>query len=165
KCRKKRCCPQFCQHSMGVDRLFYCILEHCFRDKDQPVKEGETSDGGRTNKKDWEWFDFPPAIAPYHVAIFPLMCKDGLDSKAEEVAALLRGAGLDVAYRDTGSIGRRYARADEIGIPYALTIDYDTLKEGTVTIRYRNDGAQERIKIQDCEILIKVNIRKGRLTL
>jgi glycyl-tRNA synthetase len=136
---------------MGVDRLFYCILEHCYREK--------------TKDKDWEWFDFPPVIAPYDVAVFPLMTKDGLDKKAEEVTEILRASGLDVAYRDSGSIGRRYARNDEIGVPYALTIDYDTLKDDTVTIRYRNDGKQERIKITDCDKIIKENIRKGKVTL
>ncbi|MFH1521289.1 MAG: glycine--tRNA ligase [Candidatus Micrarchaeota archaeon] len=148
---KKRIMPHVFELSMGVDRLFYCILEHCFRDK--------------TNEKEWEWFDFPPAIAPYHVAVFPLMTKDGLGNKAEEITTMLRNNGLDVAYRDSGSIGRRYARADEIGIPYALTIDYDTIKDSTVTIRYRNDGKQERINISDCEKVIKENMKKGKVTL
>lgn len=162
---KKKVMPHVFELSMGVDRLFYCILEHCFRDKDPPAKEGETPEGGRANKKEWEWFDFPPAIAPYHVAIFPLMCRDGMDAKAEEVATMLRTSGLDVTYRDSGSIGRRYARADEIGVPYALTIDYDTLKDGTVTIRYRNDGKQERIKISDCANKLKECIGLGKVTL
>jgi glycyl-tRNA synthetase len=162
---KKKIMPHVFELSMGVDRLFYCIMEHCFRDKDPPAKEGETPEGGRANKKEWEWFDFPPAIAPYHVAIFPLMCRDGMDAKAEEVAAMLRSSGLDATYRDSGSIGRRYARADEIGVPYALTVDYDTLKDGTVTIRYRNDGRQERIKISECADKIKECIRKGKVTL
>ncbi|MFH1785234.1 MAG: glycine--tRNA ligase [Candidatus Micrarchaeota archaeon] len=148
---KKKIMPHVFELSMGVDRLFYCILEHCYREK--------------TKEKDWEWFDFPPAIAPYDVAVFPLMTKDGLGKKAEEVASLLRKSGLDVAYRDSGSIGRRYARNDEIGVPYALTIDYDTLKDDTVTIRYRNDGKQERIKISECEILIKENIKNGKVNL
>lgn len=160
---KKRIMPHVFELSMGVDRLFYCILEHCFRDKDKSDTNQRAE--GELGKKEWEWFDFPPAIAPYHVAIFPLMTKDGLDKKAEEITTALRNSGLDVAYRDSGSIGRRYARADEIGIPYALTVDYDTLKDSTVTIRYRNDGKQERIKVSDCENVIKVNIRKGKVNL
>jgi glycyl-tRNA synthetase len=82
-----------------------------------------------------------------------------------EVADMLRKAGLDVAYRDSGSIGRRYARADEIGIPYAMTIDYQTFEDGTVTIRYRNDGKQERVKIAECEAKLCGNIRDGRVAL
>ncbi len=161
---KKKIMPHVFELSMGVDRLFYCILEHCYRESDKPDRFVRTG-SERTNKKEWEWFDFPPAIAPYHVAVFPLMSKDGIDTKAEEVATMLRNAGLDVTYRESGSIGRRYARADEIGVPYALTIDYDTLNDGTVTIRYRNDGKQERIKIDDCASIIRKNIADGRLML
>ncbi|MFH0737642.1 MAG: glycine--tRNA ligase [Candidatus Micrarchaeota archaeon] len=159
---KKKVTPHVFELSMGVDRTFYCVLEHCFRDKDEKDGAGNWKLG---TGKEWEWFDFPPAVAPYHVAIFPLMTRDGLDKKAEEVAAMLREKGLDVAYRDSGSIGRRYARADEIGIPYALTIDYDTLKDGTLTLRFRNDGKQERIKISDCVERLKECMREGKVTL
>ncbi|MBI5046329.1 glycine--tRNA ligase, partial [Candidatus Micrarchaeota archaeon] len=72
---------------------------------------------------------------------------------------------LDVTYRESGSIGRRYARNDEIGVGYAITIDYETLEKGTVTIRYRNDGKQERIKIEDCESKIRACIASGKVTL
>jgi len=159
---KKKVMPHVFELSMGVDRTFYCVLEHCFRDKDEKDAAGKWKLG---TGKEWEWFDFPPAVAPYHAAVFPLMAKDGLDVKAEEVALMLREKGLDVAYRESGSIGRRYARADEIGIPYALTIDYDTLKDGTLTLRYRNDGKQERIKISDCVERLKECMRKGKVTL
>lgn len=148
---KAKVVPHVFEVSMGVDRLFFCILEHCLREK--------------SAEKDWEWFDFPPVIAPYHVAVFPLMKKDGLEEKAKEIADALRKAGLDVTYRDSGSIGRRYARADEIGVPYALTIDYETLEKGTITIRYRNDGKQERIKTEDCESRIRSDMQKGRVNL
>ena len=143
--------PHVFEIAMGVDRLFYCVLEHCLREK--------------SAEKDWEWFDFPPMIAPYQVAIFPLMKKDGLAEKGEEITSLLREAGLDVFYSESGSIGRRYAKADEIGVPYAITIDYDTMKDGTVTIRYRNDGKQERIKITELEGVIRKNIKMGRVVL
>jgi glycyl-tRNA synthetase len=148
---KKKLVPHVVELSLGVDRLFLCMLEHCYRDK---------SEG-----KEWEWFDFPPEIAPYHVTVFPLMRKDGHPEKAKEVVGMLREAGLDAQYSESGSIGKRYARADEIGVPYALTIDYDTLKDDTVTIRYRNDGKQERVKIAELVPIIKENIAKGRLTL
>ncbi|MBI5223895.1 glycine--tRNA ligase [Candidatus Micrarchaeota archaeon] len=154
--------PHVFEIAMGVDRLFFCMLEHCFRDKDVKDENGNWKLG---TAKDWEWFDFPPAIAPYQVAVFPLMKKDGLAEKGEEIAKNLREEGLDILYSESGSIGRRYAKADEIGTPYALTIDYDTLKDGTVTIRYRNDGKQERIKISDLQVTIKDNLRKGRVRL
>jgi len=159
---KAKIVPHVFELSMGVDRLFFCLLEHCFREKDQKDEAGKWKLG---TEKEWEWFDFPPEIAPYHVAIFPLMKKDKLDSKAFEIAEMLRSAGLDVTYRDSGSIGRRYARADEIGVPYALTVDYQTLEDGTVTIRYRNDGKQERVKIQECEGRLRKNLRNRKVSL
>lgn len=144
---KKKIVPHVFEVSMGVDRMFFCILEHTFREK--------------TKEKDWEWFDFPPKIAPYETAVFPLMKKDGLAEKARKVAALLR-SDLNVFYSESGSIGKRYARADEIGTPYAITIDYETLENETATIRYRNDGKQERINISELNAKIKENIAKNR---
>lgn len=152
---KQRVVPHVVEPSMGVDRMFWCVLEHCFREK--------------SAGKDWEWFAFPPAIAPYHAWIFPLMKKDGMDEKAREVEATLREAGLTVYYQDSGSIGRRYARADEIGVPYCVTVDFDTLektsdKHGTVTIRFRNDGKQIRVKIGELAQKIGGFVKEGRTT-
>ncbi|MBU0591813.1 glycine--tRNA ligase [Candidatus Micrarchaeota archaeon] len=181
--------PHVFEVSMGVDRLVFCILEQCFRDKTETSKQNpkleseasksetgnakletdpaksETENRKLETGKDWEWFDFPPAIAPYHVAVYPLMKKDGMAEKAEEIVAMLRSKGFDVLYRRSGSIGRRYASGDEVGIPYAITIDYDTLQDGTVTLRYRNDGQQERIKINDCETKLNENILNGKVSL
>ncbi|MEM2962986.1 MAG: glycine--tRNA ligase [Candidatus Anstonellales archaeon] len=148
---ERKIIPHVVEPSMGLDRLFWCILEHTFREKG--------------NKKDWAWFDFPPVIAPYSCAVYPLMRRDGLSEKALDLLGNLRAEGLDVIYTESGSIGRRYARADEIGIPYCLTIDYDTLKDDTVTIRYRNDGKQERIKVGEVYSTIIRNIKEGRVTL
>jgi glycyl-tRNA synthetase len=128
----------------------FCMMEHCFAEANA--------------EKNWDWFDVPPVIAPYDVAVYPLMKKDGLDEKAREVASLLR-KGLDVLYSESGSIGRRYARADEIGVPFAVTIDYDTMQDDTVTIRYRNDGKQERIKIDKLADRIKDNVSKNKVKL
>ena len=152
---KQKIVPHVVEPSMGVDRLFWCVLEHTFREK--------------TKEKDWEWFDFPPCIAPYHAWIFPLMKKDGMDEKAKEIEEQLREAGLTVYYQDSGSIGRRYARADEIGVPYCITIDYDTLdeksdKHGTVTVRFRNDGVQIRLKITELAEKIAHYAKEGRTT-
>lgn len=149
--RKEKVMPHVFELSMGVDRLFFALLEACYRPK-----------GGG---KDWEWFDFPPAIAPYDACVFPLMKKDGLAEKAQEVAQELRDAGLDVFYRDSGSIGKRYARADEIGVPYAITIDYDTLEKDTVTVRFRNDGEQERLPVSGLEGKIREFKKEGKTSL
>ena len=149
--KKGKIIPHVFELSMGVDRLFFVLLESCYRPKNE--------------EKDWEWFDFPPAIAPYDACVFPLMKKDGLAEKAQEVAGILRDAGLDVFYYASGSIGKRYARADEIGVPYAITIDYDTLEGDTVTVRFRNDGKQERVPLKELAGKIKEYKKEGKVSL
>jgi glycyl-tRNA synthetase len=130
----KKIIPHVIEPSMGVDRMLWCILEHCYRPK--------------TKEKEWEWFDFPPIISPYEAAVFPLMKRDGMGEKAKEVARGLRDR-YDIFYSESGSIGRRYAKADEIGLFLAITVDYDTLNDGTVTMRERNSAKQIRVKISD----------------
>jgi glycyl-tRNA synthetase len=79
--------------------------------------------------------------------VFPLMAKDGLDEKARSVCEMLRRARFDVDYDESGTIGRRYARADEIGVPIAVTVDYETLKDETVTLRDRVTWKQVRTPV------------------
>ncbi len=129
---KKRIMPHVFEAALGVDRLFFCILEHTFREK--------------SAEKDWEWFDLPTAVAPYEFALFPLMKKDGLAEKAREIYNTYKGD-FNIFYQESGSIGKRYARADEIGVAKALTVDHQTLEDNTVTIRHRNTGKQERVPI------------------
>ncbi|NIM46721.1 MAG: glycine--tRNA ligase [Candidatus Aenigmarchaeota archaeon] len=129
--------PHVVEPSFGIERTIYGILFHCYRDD---------------KERGWEWFAFPPSIAPYSVGVFPLVNKDGLQEKAKEVFKLLKKR-FDVFYDDSGSIGRRYARADEVGTPFGVTIDYDTMENDTVTLRYRDTTKQDRAKIED---LIKI---------
>lgn len=88
-----------------------------------------------------------PKLAPVQCRVFPLMTKDGLDEKAEQVYEKLKGA-IHLEYEERGSIGKRYARADEVGVPYCVTIDHDTLEDGTVTIRDRDMTQQIRVPIE-----------------
>ncbi len=88
-----------------------------------------------------------PSLSPFKVAVFPLVKKDGLDKKAREVYAQLKGC-FNAFYDESGSIGRRYARQDEIGTPYTVTIDYQTLEDGSVTIRDRDSTKQIRTSIE-----------------
>ncbi len=127
--------PHVVEVAFGIDRPFYCTLESCF------VEE--------TGDKPREYFRFPKEVAPYRAAVFPLVGKDGVDTKAREVFNVLKDAGLFVQWDESGSIGRRYARADEVGIPFCITIDYDTLKDDTVTVRDRDTMKQERVKIAE----------------
>lgn len=140
--------PHVFELSAGIDRTFYAVLDQAIR------KE-------KRGKEERLYLDLPPQIAPYFVAVFPLVNKDNVDKKAEEVFNYLESYGFFCVYDDKGSIGRRYARVDEIGVPYALTIDYDTLKDNTVTIRERNTMAQKRVKIEALpELLWKLSIGK-----
>ena len=97
-------------------------------------------------RKDSErtWLALHPKLAPYKVGVFPLMKKPELLEYTEKVLTNLRGK-LRFITDGAGSIGKRYRRQDEIGTPYGVTIDYDTLNDHTVTIRKRDSMEQERI--------------------
>jgi glycyl-tRNA synthetase len=113
--------------SYGIDRPFYCALEHSY-----------VSDGKRLQLKKW--------LAPITVGVFPLLNRDGMPEKALEIQKSLRSKGFMAEYDEGGSIGRRYARADEIGTPYCVTVDHGTMKDDTVTVRDRDTAAQVRVK-------------------
>jgi glycyl-tRNA synthetase len=83
------------------------------------------------------------------------MGKDGLPEKAKEIQRVLADEGFMTEYDEAGSIGRRYARADEIGVPLGITIDYDTFKDNSVTIRDRDSWKQVRTKIDDLPRLLQ----------
>jgi glycyl-tRNA synthetase len=90
---------------------------------------------------------FPTILAPYKVAVFPLVGnKEELSSKAHEVFATLKGQ-MSAVLDERGNIGKRYFTQDEIGTPYCVTIDYQTLEDNTVTVRNRDTATQERVKI------------------
>lgn len=91
---------------------------------------------------------FAPEIAPVKCAVLPLMKKGGLAEKAQEVFEVLSDK-MFCEYDDSGAIGKRYRRQDEIGTPYCVTIDFDTLEDGTVTVRDRDTAEQRRVKIEE----------------
>jgi glycyl-tRNA synthetase len=93
-------------------------------------------------------FRFPPAVAPIQVAVFPLMNRDGLDTIARRIAETLLQHRILAQYDDSGAIGRRYRRQDEVGTPFAVTVDHDTLEDNTVTIRDRDSTKQVRVPIE-----------------
>lgn len=129
----KRILPHVVEPSFGIDRTIYAVLLYSF------VEDRE---------RGWNWFNFPPKIAPYLAGIFPLVLKDKIPEKAREIYENLRKC-YDVIYDESGSIGKRYARIDEIGIPIAITIDYQTLKDNTLTLRNRNNTKQIRVIERD----------------
>jgi glycyl-tRNA synthetase len=135
--RGARFVPHVVEPSFGSDRLFYVALEYAYGLKEDRVV-----------------MSFPRGIAPIQVGVYPLMSKDGLDAKAVQVQTLLANEGFMVELDETGSIGRRYARADEAGVQLGVTIDYDTLKDETVTIRDRDSWLQVRTAIKDLPELL-----------
>ena len=126
--------PEVIEPSFGVGRLVYTVLAHAY-------EEDVVDDEERT------YLSLPPELAPTTVGVFPLMDKDGLGEKAQELAGELREAGLSVTYDDAGAIGRRYRRQDEVGTPFCVTVDYETLEDGTVTVRERDSTEQARVDV------------------
>ena len=100
-----------------------------------------------------------PRLAPVKVAVLPLSRNEALTPKAKAIAAELRGA-WTVDFDDSGAIGRRYRRQDEIGTPYCVTVDFDTLDDGAVTVRERDTMAQERIPVRGAAHLVRRAARR-----
>ena len=96
-----------------------------------------------------------PRLAPVKVAVLPLSRNADLSPKARDLAAELRGRGWNVEFDDSGAIGRRYRRQDEIGTPYCVTVDFDTLDDHAVTIRERDSMSQERIALDQVSRLLR----------
>ncbi len=100
-----------------------------------------------------------PEVAPTTVAVFPLVRREGMPEKAREIVLELRDAGIRSFYDEKGAIGRRYRRQDEVGTPWCITVDGDTMKDGTVTIRDRDTTSQERIPSKEVVREVKSRMR------
>ena len=135
--------PYVVEPALGVDRMFLTIL--CNAYDEETIGEGDTR----------IVLHLIPALAPYKVAILPLSKK--LSDKAKEVYKSLSKR-FNCAYDESGSIGKRYRRQDEIGTPYCVTIDFDTLENNTVTIRDRDSMEQIRLNIDDLKNYIEEKI-------
>ncbi|HED65947.1 MAG TPA: glycine--tRNA ligase, partial [Planctomycetes bacterium] len=101
---------------------------------------------------------FHPRIAPITVAVFPLVKKNGMPERAGEIEEELRRAGLSTFYDEKGAIGRRYRRQDEVGTPFCVTVDGETLESGTVTVRDRDSMEQERVDASDLRAVLAARI-------
>ena len=123
--------PHVIEPSFGIDRVIYFILEHNFSE----VKKKDD---------DYRILTLSPQIAPIKAGVFPLLKDKKLVDIAKKIDKNLRTAGIATYYDDGGTIGRRYARMDEIGTPFCITVDHDSLKDNTVTVRDRNTTKQER---------------------
>ncbi len=143
--------PYVIETSIGVDRMFLSVLAASY-------KEEVVNEKGETRVV----LNLPPALAPIKVAILPLVNKDGLPEKAEEILKELRyDYNCQIEVKD--SIGKRYRRQDAIGTPYCITVDGQTLEDNTVTIRYRDTMAQERVAIADLHKIIGDSVNLSSL--
>jgi glycyl-tRNA synthetase len=136
---KTRFTPHVIEPSFGVDRTLLAVLASAYA-------EDELAGEKRTYLK------LAPSVAPIKVAVFPLLKnKEALTAKAREIHKVLRKEFGAVEYDETGSIGKRYRRQDEIGTPFCVTVDFDTIeKDGhPVTVRDRDSGAQEKLALRD----------------
>jgi len=127
----KKFIPHVLELSFGVDRHIYALIELSYR-----------------KEKDRTVLSLPFNLAPLQLAVFPLVNKDNLDKVAKDVHEMLR-EDFNTVYDDSGSIGKRYYREDERGTYFAITVDYDTLKNKDVTVRFRDTTKQMRVKIKD----------------
>ncbi len=138
--------PHVIETSVGVDRTFLAVLTEAYTE--EKLEDGNE----RTVMK------FPKKLAPIKVAVFPLLKnKEDLVKKAREIYQKLSDKFM-CEFDDNGNIGKRYRRQDEIGTPYCLTIDFDSLDDESVTIRDRDTMKQERIAIKDLEKFLEKNL-------
>lgn len=134
--------PHVLEPTFGIDRTVLAILASAY--DEETVGEGDTR----------VVLHFKPVIAPVQVAVLPLSKKEELSSVAETLAQNLKKIAR-VAYDETQSIGKRYRRQDEIGTPYCVTVDFDTLTDNAVTVRDRDSMKQERIAISELEAYLQ----------
>lgn len=142
---EKKVLPHVLELSFGIDRNIWALLDVFYKEENE-----------RT------FFKFPGIISPLDVAIFPLVNKDDLDKKALEIYKILKDK-FTIFYDDSGSIGRRYRRIDEIGCRIGITVDYETMKDNTVTLRDRDSMKQIRVRIEDLEDVILKLLNEEKL--
>jgi len=133
----KRFIPNVLELSFGVDRNIWALMDLSFKEE-----------------KERTLFKFSPVISPIQVAVFPLLRKDKLPEKAKEIFNLLKEE-FSTSYDETGSIGKMYRRMEEIGCNAMITVDHQTLKDNTVTLRDRDSMKQIRVKIKDLSSVLK----------
>ena len=137
--------PYVIETSIGVDRMFLQIMSAAYCEEDL------SKDGKQDSRV---VLRLPAALAPVKMAIMPLVKKDGLPEKAQEIMNLLK-YDFNCQYDEKDSIGKRYRRQDAIGTPFCITIDHQTLEDNAVTIRYRDTMEQERVAIDQLHDILR----------
>jgi glycyl-tRNA synthetase len=140
----KKIIPHVIEPSFGLDRILFALVENAYYERDNSYRVLRLN----------------PRVAPIKVGVFPLMAKPELYELTQKCLRGLKGVQLNSFYDDSGSIGRRYARMDEAGTPYCVTVDYDSLDDGTVTVRERDTTDQVRVSVDNLAGIIK-NLIEG----
>ncbi|NUE01381.1 glycine--tRNA ligase [Halorubraceae archaeon YAN] len=141
--------PHVVEPSFGVGRTVYTLLEHAY-------SEDEVDGEERT------YLSLAPEVAPTDVAVFPLVKEDSLLNLSSDILRELRSSGLSVTYDESGSIGRRYRRQDEIGTAFCVTVDRDGIEgdePNTVTVRERDTAAQVRVPVSELDAELSALLR------
>lgn len=142
--------PNVIEPSFGIDRIMYSLMEHNFKIReDNPLRT---------------FFTFPAVVAPIKCSVLPLSNSDEFSPFVDQILVDLKAEGVrPKSDKSSESIGKRYARTDEIGIPYGITVDFDTIKEKTVTLRYCTTTEQVRVKLDSIATLVR-DLTRGKLT-
>lgn len=133
--------PHVIEPSYGIDRIVYALIEHAYF---ETKKEGE----------EYRVLRLRSTVAPIKVGVFPLMARDGLPEMAMDIIEAIRSRGIRSYFDESGTVGRRYARMDEIGTPWCVTVDYDSKDDNRCTIRDRDTTEQVRVGIEDVPDMI-----------
>ncbi|KAH0878824.1 hypothetical protein HID58_066218, partial [Brassica napus] len=141
--------PSVIEPSFGIGRIIYCLYEHCFSTR--PSKAGD---------EQLNVFRFPPLVAPIKCTVFPLVQNQQFEEATKVISKELTSVGISHKIDITGtSIGKRYARTDELGVPFAITVDSDT----SVTIRERDSKDQVRVSLEEAASLVS-SVAEGKMT-
>lgn len=136
---KEKYIPYVIEPTMGIERIMLAILVDGYYE----------SDGSDGRERGETVLRISPAVAPIQVAVFPLVNKDKLPNISQDISKDLNSVRIRAFYDSSGSIGRRYRRQDEIGTPWCVTVDFQTLEDNSVTIRDRDSLKQKRVKVED----------------
>ncbi|HEX8673308.1 MAG TPA: His/Gly/Thr/Pro-type tRNA ligase C-terminal domain-containing protein, partial [Longimicrobium sp.] len=138
--------PYIIETSVGADRATLAVMANAYREEEV---EGETR----------VVLGIKPSLAPLKVGVFPLVKKDGMPDRAAAIHQDLRRRGIPSFYDEAGAIGRRYRRQDEAGTPFCITVDGETMEQGTVTVRDRDTMQQSRISQDEIAGFLEERIR------
>jgi glycyl-tRNA synthetase len=146
---KERYTPLIIETSAGASRSFMAFLVDAYREEQAPTADGKTETR--------VVLGLHPRLAPVKAAVFPLVNRDGMPEIARAIVAQVRPH-FRVFYDESGAVGRRYRRQDEAGTPFCITVDSQTLEDGTVTVRERDSMRQERVGKDDVVQFIRGNM-------